>query len=108
KRILGWLPPRNFWLQQADLSNQRQPGAGQWLLEHPDFVARVGGNKETIWCLGSPGVGKTVLASAVVDFIGSDLPAQGIGLAFIYYDHKENLSQPIEYFLGAIVRQIGE
>jgi hypothetical protein len=36
------------------------------------------------------------------------LPAQGIGLAFIYCNHKENQSQRNEYFLGAIARQIIE
>jgi len=31
-----------------------------------------------------------------------------MGLAFIYCNHKENLAQSIEYFLGAIVRQLVE
>jgi hypothetical protein len=44
----------------------------------------------------------------VVDFLESDLPAEGIGLAFIYCNHKENQLQRNEYFLGAIVRQIVE
>lgn len=44
----------------------------------------------------------------MVDFLESDLPSQGIGLAFIYCNHKENQLQRKEYFLGAIVRQIVE
>ena len=65
------------------MSNQKQTGTGQWLLEHPDFLEWAKGNKETVWCLGSresclhrsnlkavliktdqmsAGVGKTVLA----------------------------------------------
>ena len=36
------------------------------------------------------------------------MPDQGVALAFIYCDHKENLSQRIEYFLGAIIRQVVE
>ncbi|KAH0536219.1 hypothetical protein FGG08_006886, partial [Glutinoglossum americanum] len=127
--ILGWLSSVNFWLKQADVSNQKQTGTGQWLLEHPDFLEWAKGNKETVWCLGSresclyqsnpklyqsktdqmsAGVGKTVLASAVVEFLENDLPVRGIGLAFIYCNHKENLLQRIEYFIGAIVRQLVE
>ncbi|KAH0551779.1 hypothetical protein GP486_007004 [Trichoglossum hirsutum] len=56
----------------------------------------------------SAGVGKTVLTSAVVEFLEGDLSTQGIGLAFIYCNHKEQLSQTIGYFVGAIIRQLVE
>jgi hypothetical protein len=44
----------------------------------------------------------------VVEFLESDLPIQDIALAFIYCNHKAKLSQTIEYFVGAIARQIVE
>lgn len=44
----------------------------------------------------------------MIEFLESDLPAPYIGLAFIYCNHKEYLAQNIEYFLGAIVRQLVE
>jgi hypothetical protein len=44
----------------------------------------------------------------VVEFLESDLPVQGIGFAIIYCNHKDNLSQRFEYFIGAIVRQLVE
>ena len=44
----------------------------------------------------------------MVEFLENDLPVQGIGLTFIYCNHKENLLQRIEYFIGAIVRQLVE
>src|SRR5256885_14453365 len=48
RTILRWLSSKNFWLQQADLSNQRQPGTGQWILQNLDFLEWAGGNKDTI------------------------------------------------------------
>ncbi|OJD10599.1 hypothetical protein AJ78_08434, partial [Emergomyces pasteurianus Ep9510] len=108
EHILNWLSPTNFWLQQEDLSSRRQPGAGQWLLNHPRFLSWAEGKEETVWCRGAPGVGKTVLVSSVVEFLESDLPTQGLGLAFLYCDHKSRLLQTVEYFLGAIIRQIVE
>ncbi|KAI9764300.1 MAG: hypothetical protein M1839_005966 [Geoglossum umbratile] len=81
--ILSWLSSVNFWLKQADMSSQKQTGTGQWLLEHPDFLEWAKGNKETVWCLGSR-------------------------LTFIYCNREENLLQKIEYFIGAIVRQLVE
>jgi hypothetical protein len=44
----------------------------------------------------------------VIEFLESDLPIPQIGLAFVYCDHKDNIAQSIEYFLGAIVRQLVE
>jgi len=44
----------------------------------------------------------------VVEFLERDLPVRGVALAFVYCNHKEKLSQTIEYFVGAIVRQLVE
>ncbi|KAF1811583.1 hypothetical protein P152DRAFT_60652 [Eremomyces bilateralis CBS 781.70] len=108
QNILHWLSPVNFWLKQADVSSQREPGTGKWLLQHPDFLEWAEGNKEAVWCFGGPGVGKTILSSAIVEFLENDLPIQGTGLTFVYCDHKQNLLQRVEFFIGAIVRQLVE
>ena len=44
----------------------------------------------------------------MVEFLEKDLPVRGVALAFVYCNHKEDLSQTIEYFVGAIVRQLVE
>lgn len=44
----------------------------------------------------------------MVEFLERDLPIRGVALAFVYCNHKEKLSQTIEYFVGAIVRQLVE
>jgi hypothetical protein len=48
------------------------------------------------------------LRSAVVEFPEANLPTHGIELTFVYCNHKQNLSQRVEYFVGAIVRQLLE
>ena len=44
----------------------------------------------------------------MVEFLEKDLPVRDVALAFVYCNHKEKLSQSIEYFFGAIVRQLVE
>lgn len=44
----------------------------------------------------------------MVEFLERDLPVRGVALAFVYCNHKDKLSQTIEYFVGAIVRQLVE
>ncbi|KAJ7088330.1 hypothetical protein C8R44DRAFT_819435, partial [Mycena epipterygia] len=69
-RIIEWYSPLNFFPRQADIFNSRQPGTGEWLLEHDLFNEwKLGTNNpsdmwckpKTIWCRGMPGAGKTVL-----------------------------------------------
>ena len=44
----------------------------------------------------------------MVEFLENDLPIPDIGLAFIYCNYKERLSQSVEYMAGIIVRQLVE
>ena len=44
----------------------------------------------------------------MVEFLEKDLPLRGVALAFVYCNYKEKLSQTIEYFVGAIIRQLVE
>jgi hypothetical protein len=43
-----------------------------------------------------------------VEFLEHDLPTREIGLTFVYCDHKLNLSQRVQHFIAAIVRQLVE
>jgi hypothetical protein len=51
-RIIDWLSPINFFLRQADISNVRQPGTGEWLLADPHFQEWKNGSGRTLWCRG--------------------------------------------------------
>lgn len=51
-RIIEWYSSINFFLRQADILNSRQPGTGQWLLEHHLFKKWKSGVTKTIWCRG--------------------------------------------------------
>jgi hypothetical protein len=51
-RIIEWYSPINFFLRQADVLSARQPGTGQWLLQHHLFKTWKSGVTKTIWCRG--------------------------------------------------------
>ncbi|KAL3441180.1 hypothetical protein BJX65DRAFT_314065 [Aspergillus insuetus] len=110
REIMEWLSPTNFWLKQADVMKQRQPGAAEWLLKDPDFLEWETGVKRTFFRVEEAvtGVGKKVLSSVVVDFLETDLPASDISFAFVYCDYTLSQAQSVEYFLRAIARQIVE
>jgi hypothetical protein len=53
RKVMEWLSPTNFWLKQADVMKQRQPGTAEWLLTNPDFLDWETGKTDILWCQGS-------------------------------------------------------
>ncbi|OJD34109.1 uncharacterized protein BKCO1_2500095 [Diplodia corticola] len=107
KAIMDWLTPVDYTPQQRGLSRSRQAGTCQWFLESPEFNRWLKHSGETMFCEGFPGVGKTFLTSAVVDYLQKLHPrSQDIGVAFIYCDFaKRDQQRPVD-ILGSLIKQL--
>ncbi|KAJ6549219.1 hypothetical protein DFH09DRAFT_1086977 [Mycena vulgaris] len=107
-KIIEWLSPVNFFLRHADISNARQSETGGWLLADSLLKQWESDFGRTLWCRGirafftvgppsgkllnrkcTAGVGKTVLASMVLDHLSVKSEHENIGVAFVYLNHKE-------------------
>jgi hypothetical protein len=107
RTILEWLTPINYVHQQADFISRRQAGTGQWLLDSADFQAWVKTDKQTLFCPGIPGAGKTMITSIVID----DLRARfrnnaNIGIAYIYCNFRRQHEQKLEDLLASLLKQL--
>jgi hypothetical protein len=65
--VLNWLTPTDYSTQQSDYISRRQAGTGQWLLDSPEFQMWMQADKQTLFCPGIPGAGKTILTSIGID-----------------------------------------
>lgn len=61
QRILDWLSPTQYSQRHNDVRARRLPGTGQWLLDCEKFQAWLESKTPIFWCIGGPGVGKSVL-----------------------------------------------
>jgi hypothetical protein len=52
RSIMWWLSPLNFFRIHDDISNRRQEGTGQWLLESDEFKEWVSSSGKSILCQG--------------------------------------------------------
>ena len=59
RMILDWLTPIDYAPQQSDFISRRQAGTGEWLLGSEQFKTWVETEKQTLFCPGIPGAGKT-------------------------------------------------
>ncbi|KAJ7303829.1 ankyrin repeat-containing domain protein [Mycena albidolilacea] len=104
--IIEWLSPLNFFLRQQDISKTRQQGTGEWLLDDPKFKGWKSNPGQVLWCSGIPGAGKTVLVSFVVEHLTAQAKTKDLGVACIYFNHKETEVQTLDNLLAGLWRQL--
>ncbi|KAF5697455.1 hypothetical protein FMUND_15405 [Fusarium mundagurra] len=107
--VLNWLAPVDFASQQNDFIRERGAGTGQWFLDSPEFQAWLQADKQTLFCPGIPGAGKTILSSIVVDELmtrfGND---KTIGIAYVYCSFQRQDKQKAEDVLASLLKQLAE
>jgi hypothetical protein len=105
--ILDWLTPMNYAPQQHDFISRRQAGTGQWLLNSVEFQAWLDADKQTLFCPGIPGAGKTILTSIVVEDLYTRFQNHSsIGIAYLYCNFKRNHEQKLDDLLLSLLKQL--
>ena len=104
--IADWLTPVDFAKQQNDLISRRQEGTGQWFLKSPEFTTWLNGVKQTLFCPGIPGAGKTTMASIVIEELGTTINDGKTGIAFLYCNYKRQEEQKAVDLLAALLKQL--
>ncbi|KAL6819639.1 ankyrin repeat-containing domain protein [Trichoderma sp. SZMC 28015] len=107
--MLDWLTRTDYGPQQSDYFNRRQPDTGIWFLESVEFQNWVATGKQTLFCPGIPGAGKTILTSIVIDYLCSKFYNNSkIGIAYIYCNFKMQDEQKIDGLLASVLKQLAE
>ncbi|KAH6844764.1 ankyrin repeat protein [Chaetomium sp. MPI-CAGE-AT-0009] len=109
KAVLDWVATADYSSQQSDFIRRRQAGTGQWLLDSKEYQQWTVAPKQTLFCPGIPGAGKTILTSIVVD----DLHARfrddvHIGIAYLYCNFRRQADQKVEDLLSSVIRQLAQ
>lgn len=108
-RILEWVTPVDYGPHQSDFLRRREPGTGQWLLDSAEYQAWLGARKQTLFCPGIPGAGKTILTSVVVDHLERTYRADPtIRIAYIYCNYRRQEEQSTEKLLASLLKQLSQ
>jgi hypothetical protein len=107
--VLDWLTLIDYASQQNDFINRRQPGTGQWLLDSVLFQEWVKRSKQTLFCPGIPGAGKTMITSIVVgDLYKRFRNDATVGIAYIYCNFKRKHEQTLEDLILNLLKQLAQ
>lgn len=96
----------DFPAQQSDIIGRRQEGTGQWFLDDPAFAKWLSQPKETLFCPGIPGAGKTMIAAIVIDHLLKAVQSSAVGVAYVYCNYKAQGEQDAASLLAAILKQL--
>ncbi|RYP86354.1 hypothetical protein DL769_000738 [Monosporascus sp. CRB-8-3] len=106
--MMRWLSPTDFSAQQSDFIARRQEGTGMWFLNSPEFAEWIHGSKQTLFCPGIPGAGKTMVAAIAIDHLLGRMQSDTIGVAYIYCSYKAQANQTTTGLLAAILKQLAQ
>ncbi|KAH0499652.1 hypothetical protein TgHK011_006829 [Trichoderma gracile] len=109
KTILNWLTPIDYAAVQMDHIARRQPGTGQWFLNSAEYQTWLKGDRQTLFCPGIPGAGKTIITAIVVDDIYKRFYNDtNVGIAYLYCDYRRQQEQTVEQLLLSLVKQLAQ
>ncbi|EAQ88564.1 hypothetical protein CHGG_05183 [Chaetomium globosum CBS 148.51] len=98
---LNWLTSVDYADQHNDFIRRRQEGTGQWLLDSAEFQAWLNTDKQTLFCPGIPGAGKTLITAIVINHLQSRFrDDQSTGIAYIYCNFQRQDGQKPEDLLA--------
>jgi tetratricopeptide (TPR) repeat protein len=104
---MKWLSPIDMDEIRNRESQRRSQPCGEWLLPHEVFQAWLQFQHRAIWICGSPGSGKTVLSTCIIDTV-KDLienkPQQV--LAFFFCDKSDQHGQSAITILAGLIGQV--
>jgi ankyrin repeat protein len=109
-RVIDWLSPLQgvFERRQQEHYNLkgRQDRSGQNLLLNPAFQEWLAQPGKFLWCVGTPGIGKTVTASFVINHLQHITNQKAIGIAYVYCSYKETERENVRNLISSILQQL--
>lgn len=109
RKILSWLTEIDYAAQQSDILSRRQGGTGQWILETDKFRQFVSNKNRTLFCLGIPGAGKTVLTSIIIDHLQQTFGKSGeVGIAYLYFNFWRQQERTPLNLLLSLLKQLAQ
>lgn len=106
--VLKWLVPHEYNTGvQSDHISRRATGTYQWFLDSSDYQTWISTEGKVLFCHGSLGVGKSVLASTVIASLQeSQVSTNDVAVCYFYFSGMRAEVQSIDHAVRAMLWQL--
>ncbi|PLN83429.1 ankyrin repeat-containing domain protein [Aspergillus taichungensis] len=106
--FLTWLAGAEFEGKHLEINAKTYPGTCSWIQQRLEFdIWLQNSGRPVLWCEGKPGIGKSVLASNVIEFIKAKFAmAQPTAVTYVYYDQQEAKLTSISELIRSLIQQL--
>lgn len=107
EKIIKWLGPADVINNHNASSKLRHGDTGSWFLSGDQFQAWLEDDSSPFfWLHATPGPGKTILTSSVINYLKHDFQSDEVGLAYFYCDYKDPMKQDPAVVLRTLLAQL--
>lgn len=107
QEILEWLTPIDYAHQQRDFMKIQQPDTGHWFLSSEEYQTWIESDKQTLFCPGIPGAGKTIMTAVVINNLYNRYKGDAdIGISYLYCDYRRQNEQKAEDLVANLLKQL--
>ena len=114
--IMDWISPLDFRAAQADVLYKVEPKGSTeesnplrnlpgWFSSSEDFEKWTSGDNDSLVCSGLPASGKTIFATAIIQYLNRYYRAENVTIICIYCNHRGVQNHAID-LIAAILRQL--
>ncbi|KAE8368005.1 hypothetical protein BDV27DRAFT_154483 [Aspergillus caelatus] len=105
--VIDWLTPVNYALQQNDFIARRQEGTGEWFLNSTEFKQWLSQSKQSLFCPGMPGAGKTMITATTIDHLYREYRNKPMtSITYIYCNFRQQHEQRYTDLLLSLLKQL--
>ena len=105
ERIVQWLSLADPLVNHIAARDKHEPFTGDWFLNSDEFIAWERNDISNIWIRSTPGAGKTILSSTIIDYLVHNQRAEDYML-FYYFDFRSEKKQKLRDLLLSLIAQI--
>ncbi|KAJ7584197.1 hypothetical protein C8J56DRAFT_952863 [Mycena floridula] len=104
QKLAEWISPLDFSDQLSKYLEKIAHGTFQWFFKQTGYFLWRGGRTRELWCPGHFGVGKTLLASNVIENLQHQFNTANCAVLYLYFSHKETYT--LHELVACLLRQL--
>jgi hypothetical protein len=111
-KVVNWFKTSNPEQNHAACRDKCEPGTAKWVIAEEAFLDWEDTAGGVLWVHGIPGAGKTILSSAIIDYLGNAIANGGGGdggtkrMAYYYFDFSDSRKHNVADMLKSVIYQL--